>query len=572
MKEDNSSSGSSPHEIAGNDDVSRNNNHNNKDSGNKVYGNENNVTYTATHDHFLYADYAPLEDDRNLVDMLKSFVSLTAQVIKHYEMDAKCISLLGDSDLLCKELVSIIGNTRATAIDKIDQFYERNSDIFFSVPDLQPASGNTLLTDAKTSLNKMLVDVEMNSSQQQEKYQESIRSIINTNRIAMINAVRNWLSDEKRNFPWPILANLSVKLEAYIDPMTNNNSYKVIRSALTAATTDGVTNKNMEERKKGSEKSIIAATAPAQFSYIIEFESAGVEFWNFRKKVVDLGIKELMLPTGMKLPISEKVKSTFRLGTRREEQAKEPHFTRADDFYLYSVTLKGDNALEVRLTSDVAGPAAENKGEVFTLVFDVTSLQDSSIHAAQSFNANLNLFTTRPRIHYTANRGNRGGEQGAMTEMDLLQIKEIEQAIDLNKLEMFGTAVLIRAQILWSPDILALKGKLKLLMIAEKRVIDMSKEGGATTLAGSKGTAVASSALVFVDFRLLFDFLEALARSFSPAVGKLKEKTPVKEELIIRQELKGGQRKEFAVRLDDLRSQLGETSFGKSVFQIVLGA
>jgi hypothetical protein len=78
--------------------------------------------------------------------------------------------------------------------------------------------------------------------------------------------------------------------------------------------------------------------------------------------------------------------------------------------------------------------------------------------------------------------------------------------------------------------------------------------------------------LVSVDFRLLFDLLETLARSFSPVAGKLKEKTPVKGELILRQELKGEQRKEFAVRLDELRSELGETSFGKSVFQIILGA
>jgi hypothetical protein len=57
----------------------------------------------------------------------------------------------------------------------------------------------------------------------------------------------------------------------------------------------------------------------------------------------------------------------------------------------------------------------------------------------------------------------------------------------------------------------------------------------------------------------------------APSVKKLKEKTPVKDELIIRQELQGGQRKEFAVRLDDLMSNLQETSFGKSVSGILLG-
>jgi hypothetical protein len=574
MKQDDSSGSSSPRNIVGGDDVSSNNNYNNKDGASKVYGSENNVSYTSTREHFLYADYTPLEDDRNLVEMLKNFVSLIAQVIKRSETDAKCMSLLSSSDLLRKEVISIIRNARITAIDKIDQFYKRNSDIFSSVPDLQPASGNTSLADAKTLLDKMLADVEMNSSRQQEKYQENIMSMINTNRIVLIDALLNWLSDEKHDFPWPVLANLSIELEAYINPMTNNNSYRVTRSASTTAATDGSASKNIEERKKGTEKFVISSIAPPQFSYRIEFDSAGVEFWNFRKKVVDLGVKELMLPTGMRLPISEKVKSTFRLSPRKEEQTKEPHFTRVDDFYLHSLALKSSNLLEVQLTSDFAGPAMENKGEVFTLIYDVTNLKDSSIHATQSFNTDLGLFATRPRVHYMGSRGNREEEQqGTMTEMDLLQIKEIERAADLSKLATFGTAVLTRAQILWNPDILALKGKLKQLMVDEKKVIDISsKDGAAVEVASSKGTAAAPSDLVSVDFRLLFDLLETLARSFSPVAGKLKEKTPVKGELILRQELKGEQRKEFAVRLDELRSELGETSFGKSVFQIILGA
>src|SRR5690242_5768749 len=112
MKQDDSSGSSSPRNIVGGDDVSSNNNYNNKDGASKVYGSENNVSYTSTREHFLYADYTPLEDDRNLVEMLKNFVSLIAQVIKRSETDAKCMSLLSSSDLLRKEVISIIRNAR----------------------------------------------------------------------------------------------------------------------------------------------------------------------------------------------------------------------------------------------------------------------------------------------------------------------------------------------------------------------------------------------------------------------------------------------------------------------------
>ncbi|WP_148699250.1 hypothetical protein [Candidatus Nitrososphaera evergladensis] len=565
-----------------NNDIRSNNNSNNSSAGASPH---------PSHGHFLYADYTPLEDNRNLIEMIKNFVSLAAQVIKYHETDVKCISLLDDSELLRKELISAIRNTRAATTDTIDRFYERNSNIFSSVTGLQSAGGNTFLTDAKASLDRMLTDVEANSSQQQEKYNENIKSTTNANRIAAINAVQGWLSDENRNFPGSVLANLSIELEAHIDPATHNNNYKVIRTASTSVSTPksavAVTNKDEEgEKEAGAKAAAITSTMP--FTYVFEFESAGIEFWNYRKKVVDLGIKELMLPVGMKLPMSEKVKNTFRLGSKKEESAKEPHFTKADDFYMSSVVLRDDKTLEVQLASDIsAGHAREGKGELFTITFDMVSLPDSSAHSGNnnislpSSSTNSATFsTTRPTIHYTDNR-DRGeeGQATAMVETDLLRIKEIEQATDLRKLTTFGTAVLTKMQILRDPKILALKGKLKLLAVEEKEAIAMSRRnvsgGAAAEPTGSGFTATAATAimspLVFIEFRLLFDLLEALARSFGPAIGKLREKTPVKEELILRQELEGGQRKEFAVRLADLRLQLEETTHGKSISRTLFG-
>ncbi|HEX6560685.1 MAG TPA: hypothetical protein VF016_01535 [Nitrososphaera sp.] len=528
---------------------------------------DNNIAGRPAQGHFLYADYTPLEDDRNLIGMLKSFVSLTSQVIQRHEVDVKCMSLLDGSELLRKEIVSAIRNARAAATDIIDRFYEKNSGIFSSVAGLQSASGNTFLTDAKTSIARMLADVETSSSQQQEKYKENIRSVINANRTAAITAVQNWLSIENRNFPRPVLDSLSVELAAHIDPATNNNSYKVVRTA-SASIANIASNKKEEgeEKKKGNEKVTAAATAastlPTQFSYVFEFASTGIEFWNYRKKVFDFGTRDLMLPVGMKLPMSEKVKSTFRFSKKEEQTAKEePQFAKADDLYISSVALRGEKTFEVGLASDIAsGPAGEGggKGEFFTVAFDMASL------ASDSYTRTVNLAspTIRPRIYYT---NNKEQATAAAAETDLLQTREIEQATDLYKLVAFGRAVLEKMRLLQEPGILASKGRLKLLAVEEKDAIAAAAPGHS---AGAAGSGV----MVFVEYSLLFDLLEALARSFGPAVGKLKDKTPVKEELILRQELEGGQRKEFAAKLDDLRAQLGETPYGKLMFRTVLGA
>nr|WP_294805474.1 hypothetical protein [uncultured Nitrososphaera sp.] len=528
---------------------------------------DNNIAGRPAQGHFLYADYTPLEDDRNLIGMLKSFVSLTSQVIQRHEVDVKCMSLLDGSELLRKEIVSAIRNARAAATDIIDRFYEKNSGIFSSVAGLQSAGGNTFLTDAKTSIARMLTDVETSSSQQQEKYKENIRSVINANRTAAITAVQNWLSTENRNFPRPVLDSLSVELAAHIDPATNNNSYKVVRTA-SASIANIASNKKEEgeEKKKGNEKVTAAATAastlPTQFSYVFEFASTGIEFWNYRKKVFDFGTRDLMLPVGMKLPMSEKVKSTFRFSKKEEQTAKEePQFAKADDLYISSVALRGEKTFEVGLASDIAsGSAGEGggKGEFFTVAFDMASL------ASDSYTRTVNLAspTIRPRIYYT---NNKEQATAAAAETDLLQTREIEQATDLYKLVAFGRAVLEKMRLLQEPGILASKGRLKLLAVEEKDAI-------AAAVPGHSAGAAGSGAMVFVEYPLLFDLFEALARSFGPAVGKLKDKTPVKEELILRQELEGGQRKEFAAKLDDLRAQLGETPYGKLIFRTVLGA
>ena len=57
---------------------------------------------------------------------------------------------------------------------------------------------------------------------------------------------------------------------------------------------------------------------------------------------------------------------------------------------------------------------------------------------------------------------------------------------------------------------------------------------------------------------------------FTPFVKKLKEKTPIKGELILREEVEKGQRKEFTISLDDLKSQLMDTHYcGKAVSDIL---
>lgn len=152
----------------------------------------------------------------------------------------------------------------------------------------------------------------------------------------------------------------------------------------------------------------------------------------------------------------------------------------------------------------------------------------------------------RPRIDYTA--PSTGEFASATVRADLLQMQEIEEASDLLKIQLLGSAVLAKLGILQKTGLVGSRGTLKEFKVGE-----------ASVLAPPNGKRELGC------YSELFGLLESIASSFAPYVKKMKETTPVKGELMIRQDLGGGQRKEFSVRIDDLRSRLENAEYGTRI-------
>jgi hypothetical protein len=133
-----------------------------------------------------------------------------------------------------------------------------------------------------------------------------------------------------------------------------------------------------------------------------------------------------------------------------------------------------------------------------------------------------------------------------MTESDLLQIAEIQKNSDMSKIHLLGAAVLARIRTLQDPLVIRSRGTL-------------------TELKTRTDNVIIPSGLQEGNYRALFEFLESIAFSYAPFVKKMQEKTSVQGELVLREEIGGGQRKEYSVRVDDLRSQLKDTEHGKII-------
>jgi hypothetical protein len=461
---------------------------------------------------FMYADYSPLEDDRNLVEVIKEFVALSSKLGRIDVNNRKLKSLLSDSDRLRADIITAIKSIKTNTTSTMEKFYDEHSDLFAN--DLM-SSGAAILVETKNSLSELLGSTEAGFDQQHSKYKEKIQSGINKNIITSSELVESWLASDYRNLPRPIVSDLYTAFTASIG-MNPSKTYSITRT--TKSATAATTLQSASEIKRDN-------SAALQFSYTFQIDTSDLEFWSHRKTVSELGIKELALPKGLKASTTEKIKQTFRFGSRKDaEIPKEAEFVKVDNYNLARATLQADRTLEIELAKDIE----RSDGERFRISYDVASL------SGQNSSSGL----PRPKLQYLSN------EFGSdASTMDLLQIDEVAKSSDIAKIRLLGAAVLSRVKVLQSAQIVQSRGRLQELRVNENVVIP--------------------SAIQKSEFGSLFGFLEAIAPSFSPFIKKMKEKTQVAGELTLREEIGGGQRKEFSVRVDDLKSQLDDTDHGR---------
>jgi hypothetical protein len=451
----------------------------------------------------MYADYSPLEDDRNLVEVVKNFVALASRIGRLDVNNRKLTSLASDSDRLRQDIISAIKHIKTNTTYTMEKFHDEHADLLSNE---LLTKGASLLLDTKKSLSDLLANTETGFDEQHTKYREKITARIDENNTTASNLVQAWLAADTQNLPRTILSHVAVTITASLDNTGKN--YEIIRNARSASVVDAAADQDQ--------------TGALQFSYSFRIDSTDLEFWKYRRNVADLGIKDLMLPVGMEAPVSEKIKQKFRFGSRKDaEVMKEPEFVKADGYFLISTTLVGEKTLAIEL-------AREAQGGRFRISYEIAGLLQQNPDSAV------------PKIDYSPE-----GE-GQEAQADLLQIPEIRTASDLSKIRFLGAAVLSRAGVLQDPQLLGSRSKLVELRIRnDEAVVPVRLSEG--------------------KYDSLFEFLQSIAQSYSPFVRSMQEKTPVKGELTLKEEIGGGQRKEYSVRVEDLKSQLSDTENGRAV-------
>jgi hypothetical protein len=292
-------------------------------------------------------------------------------------------------------------------------------------------------------------------------------------------------------------------------------------------------------------------------SYSLSVRSTEIEFWNQRRKVSDFGLKDIMIPIGLKTPITKKlIKSLdFLPGFDKEVKGQRaPKFVNVEDYYVYSANTDGKENLLIVLVDNPSKP----DDNLIQIKYRISELN----HNDSAATTNAAGTSAKPRTHYLEyNKLPRidfsSSEQGKV--QDTLGIKDIAEATDIPEILLLGRAILDKMELILhhEPSQLALYSKLTSIRVNDKDalVVDSSKSS----------ISLGNSNIVAYDPSLVTIFLEITAKYFSPIIRKLKEKSPMKNELILRFENADGSREEHSLDIEELNFLLKKTDGGKKI-------
>ena len=156
-----------------------------------------------------------------------------------------------------------------------------------------------------------------------------------------------------------------------------------------------------------------------------------------------------------------------------------------------------------------------------------------------------------PRIEYIQKEGS--------PTINVLQ-KEFLRFTDISKFILLGRTLVDEMDVLLNPTSVYSNYKLEAIQIDNKEAIKVNS---------IRNDVSSQSISILYDEDIVMSFLELIAGLFSPLIQKLREKSPVSGELILKHIIDNGERKEYVVRIEELNSQLSTTNEGKRISNIL---
>jgi hypothetical protein len=489
---------------------------------------------------YLYADYTPLEQNIDFLSQLKDFSSLSDIIFQAHNDFEHLRSVLANAESLESEIVSRIDQLSSSLVDIFGNFGIRYNEPLrerYAIPseaDPFVIASSTLRSNINHSREVFL--------KQSDSYRRYIYSRIEGSLSGALEPLNELISKGYEKLPYIMTSNLQKGLKISIDDTFGDSKrYNIL-----------LINTLPPNGFSSSEKS-------PSLSYSLTVRSTEIEFWNQRRKVSDFGLKDIMIPVGLKTPITKKLKKSLDFLPGLDKEAKSqraPKFVNIEDYYLYSANTDGKENLLIVLVDNPSKP----DDNLIQIKYRLSELYHH--HDGRTATINATGISAKPRTHYLEydklpRIDFTSSEQGKV--QDILGIKGIAEATDISQILLLGRAILDKIELILyhEPSQLALYSKLSSIRVDDKDalVVDASKSS----------ISLGNSNIVAYDPNLVTLFLEITAKYYSPIIRKLKEKSPMKNELILRFENADGSREEHSLGIEELNFLLKRTDGGKKI-------
>jgi hypothetical protein len=490
---------------------------------------------------YLYADYTPLEQNIDFLSQLKDFSSLSDIIFQAHNDFEHLRSVLANAESLESEIVSKIDQLGSALLDIFGNFGIRYNEPLrerYSIP-----SEADPFVIASSTLRSNIIHSREVFLKQSDSYRRYIYSRIEGSLSSALEPLNELISKGYEKLPYIMTSNLQKGVKISIDDTFGDSKHYNILLINTLPPNSFSLSEN----------------SPS-LSYSLSVRSTEIEFWNQRRKVSDFGLKDIMIPVGLKTPITKKLKKSldFLPGLDKEGKSQRaPKFVNVEDYYLYSANTDGKENLLVVLVDSPSKP----DDNLIQIKYRISELNH---HDGRTTTTTTNAagISAKPRTHYLEhNKLPRidftSSEQGKV--QDILGIKDIAEATDIPEILLLGRAILDKIELILhhEPSHLALYSKLSSIRVDDKDalVVDESKSS----------ISLGNSNIVAYDPSLVIIFLEITAKHYSPIIRKLKEKSPMKNELILRFENADGSREEHSLGIQELNFLLKRTDSGKKI-------
>src|SRR5918998_2318273 len=499
---------------------------------------EGTVNSSSKRGRYLYADYSPLEENIDFLSQLRDFSSLSDMIFQAHNDFEQLRSVLANAESLESEILSKIDQLINTIGDTFSNFGSRHNEPLrerYSIPtEADP------FVIASSTLRSNIIHSKEVFLKQSDSYRRYIYSRIEGSLSSALEPLNELITKSYEKLPHTMTSSLQKGLKISIDDSFGDSKhYNIV-----------LINTLPPDSSNISENTIF-------LSYSLSVRSTEIEFWNQRRKVSDFGLKDIMIPVGLKTPLTTKLKKSFDFlpGLDKEMKSQRaPKFVNVQDYYLYSANTDGKENLMVVL-ADNPSKLDDNLIQIKYRISEL-NLNDSTAVT------NTNGASAKPRTHYLEyNKLPRidftSSEQGKV--QDILGIKDIAEATDIPEILLLGRAILDKIELILHHESsqLALYSKLSSIRVDDKDavVVDATKSS----------ISLGNSNIVAYDPSLVTIFLEITAKYFSPIIRKLKEKSPMKNELILRFENADGSREEHSLGIEELNFLLKKTNGGKKI-------